>query len=316
MNDTLTRGGAAHGEPAANATAAAAGHGGAGNGAGAPPCSAATPPAPSVAGAYAAPSAGAPVLDVRGITKRYGSRTRHNQGSATTALDGVSLTVAPGEFTGIMGPSGSGKSTLLNCIATIDEVTQGQIVINGTDVTRMDARRLAAFRRDELGFVFQDSNLLDTLTCFENIALALTIKRTPAREINQRVQTVAATLDIADVLDKYPYQISGGQKQRVAAARATVGNPHLILADEPTGALDSKSAAQLLRTFELMNDGGATLLMVTHDPVSASYCTRIVFIKDGRLWGQIARNGKSRGEFYRDIVNVTAKLGGEADHVR
>ncbi|WP_165045079.1 ABC transporter ATP-binding protein [Adlercreutzia sp. ZJ138] len=315
MNNSLKSGNATACGNATGGSTAACGNATGGNAASAAPIP------PSVTGAYAAPSAEAPVLDVRNITKRYGARfgRKHggnNQESATMALDGVSLTVVRGEFTGIMGPSGSGKSTLLNCISTIDRVTQGQIIINGTDITSMDSRRVAAFRRDELGFVFQDSNLLDTLTCFENIALSLTIKHTPAREITQHVQAVAATLDIADVLDKYPYQISGGQKQRVAAARATVGSPHLILADEPTGALDSKSAAQLLRTFELMNARGATLLMVTHDPMSASYCTRIVFIKDGKLWGQIERKGKSRGEFYRDIVNVTAKLGGEADYVR
>lgn len=250
------------------------------------------------------------LLEVRNLTKRYGSAAKRD-GSSTLALDAVSFLVEAGEFVGIMGPSGSGKSTLLNCIATIDSPTSGSIAIGGQDVTKLDSKQLSTFRRDQLGFVFQDSNLLDTLTAFENIALALTIKKTPAREIETRVRTVAEQLSIQDTLAKYPYQLSGGQKQRVAAARATVGHPSLILADEPTGALDSKSAAQLLETFELLNGLGATLLMVTHDPVTASYCNRIVFIKDGTLAGQIKRDGKDRKAFFNDVVAITSRLGGD-----
>lgn len=250
------------------------------------------------------------LLEVQGLTKRYGSDAS-GRGTSTLALDNVSFSVEAGEFVGIMGPSGSGKSTLLNCIATIDAPTQGRIAIQGQDVTKLSPKQLSAFRRDQLGFVFQDSNLLDTLTAFENIALALTIKKTPAREIESRVRTVAEQLSIADTLDKYPYQLSGGQKQRVAAARATVAHPSLVLADEPTGALDSKAASQLLDSFGFLNKLGATLLMVTHDPATASHCGRIVFIKDGRLWGQLKRGGKDRKTFFNDIVALTSKLGGD-----
>ena len=250
------------------------------------------------------------LLEVQGLTKRYGSKTGA-LGTSTLALDNVSFSVEAGEFVGIMGPSGSGKSTLLNCIATIDTPTQGRVAIQGQDVTKLSPKQLSAFRRDQLGFVFQDSNLLDTLTAFENIALAPTIKKTAASEIESRVRTVAEQLSIADTLDKYPYQLSGGQKQRVAAARATVAHPSLILADEPTGALDSKSASQLLDSFGFLNKLGATLLMVTHDPVTASHCGRIVFIKDGRLWGQLKREDKDRKAFFDDIVALTSKLGGD-----
>lgn len=250
------------------------------------------------------------LLEVRNLSKRYGSNARREE-SSTQALDDVSFLVEAGEFVGIMGPSGSGKSTLLNCIATIDSPTSGNIAIDGQDVTKLGSRELSAFRRDRLGFVFQDSNLLDTLTAFENIALSLTIKKVAASEINLRVRAVAEKLSISDTLNKYPYQLSGGQKQRVAAARATVGHPSLILADEPTGALDSKSAAQLLDTFELLNELGATLLMVTHDPVTASYCGRIVFIKDGKLWGQLKRGHKDRKDFFGEIVAITSKIGGD-----
>lgn len=250
------------------------------------------------------------LLEVRSISKRYGTNAKREE-SSTLALDDVSFLVEAGEYVGIMGPSGSGKSTLLNCIATIDLPTKGRISIDGQDVTKLNAKELSAFRRDRLGFVFQDSNLLDTLTAYENIALALTIKKVAANEIDSRVRAVAEQLSISDTLAKYPYQLSGGQKQRVAAARATVGHPSLILADEPTGALDSKSAAQLLDSFELLNNLGATLLMVTHDPVTASYCGRIVFIKDGKLWGQLQRGSKDRAAFFGEIVAVTSRIGGD-----
>ncbi len=255
------------------------------------------------------------VLRVRKLTKRYGARRNKRQGSTTLALDEVSFMVEAGEFVGIMGPSGSGKSTLLNCISTIDEATGGQVVINEHDVSQMDGKELAAFRRGELGFVFQDANLLDTLTAFENIALALTIQKTPVNAIEQRVLAVAAKLSIEDVLQKYPYEMSGGQKQRVAAARAVVTEPRLILADEPTGSLDSKAAAQLLGSFEKLNETGSTLLMVTHDPATASYCKRIIFIKDGSIWGQLERNGHDRAAFFKDIVSATARLGEDEAHV-
>ncbi len=250
------------------------------------------------------------LLEVSNISKRYGTNAKR-EGSSTLALDDVSFLVEAGEYVGIMGPSGSGKSTLLNCIAAIDTPTAGRISIDGQDVTKLNAKELSTFRRDRLGFVFQDSNLLDTLTAFENIALALTIKKVAAGEIDSRVRAVAEQLSISDTLGKYPYQLSGGQKQRVAAARATVGHPSLILADEPTGALDSKSAAQLLDSFDLLNSLGATLLMVTHDPVTASYCGRIVFIKDGKLWGQLQRGHKDRTAFFGEIVAITSRIGGD-----
>lgn len=256
------------------------------------------------------PMANLGLLEVHGISKRYGANAKRD-GSSTLALNDVSFLVEAGEFTGIMGPSGSGKSTLLNCIATIDSPTSGRIMIDGQDVTKLGSKELSAFRRDRLGFVFQDSNLLDTLTAFENIALSLTIKKVPAGEITTRVNAVAEQLAIQDTLSKYPYQLSGGQKQRIAAARATVGHPSLILADEPTGALDSKSAAQLLDSFELLNSLGATLLMVTHDPVTASYCGRIIFIKDGKLAGQLRRGHKDRASFFNEIVAITSKIGGD-----
>ena len=248
------------------------------------------------------------VLEVENVTKRYGG-TRG--GNATVALDGVSFYVDEGEFVGIMGPSGSGKSTLLNCISTIDTLTDGAIRIAGRDITLLKSKELAQFRRDQLGFVFQDSNLLDTLTVRENIALALTIQKAPTREIPARVEDMAQRLGIAEVLDKYPYQISGGQKQRAAAARAVITRPSLVLADEPTGALDSKSSGQLLETFELLNRLGSTIVMVTHDAFTASWCHRIIFIKDGRLWGQLRRQNDTRDQFFARIVAATTRLGGE-----
>ena len=255
------------------------------------------------------------VLEVQGATKRYGEGVR-DAGAATTALDDVSLFVDEGEFVGIMGPSGSGKSTLLNCISTIDTVTSGSIRIAGRDVTNLSPKEVSRFRRDELGFVFQDSNLLDTLTVHENIALALTIQKAPVAEIDARVRDVAARLGIAGILDKYPYQVSGGQKQRAAAARAVITRPSLVLADEPTGALDSKSATQLLETFDLLNKMGSTIVMVTHDAFTASWCRRIVFIKDGRLWGQLNRGDDSRDAFFAKVVAAATRLGSEACDAR
>ena len=253
------------------------------------------------------------VVEVRALSKRYGAEGRKRDGSVTQALDRVSFAVACGEFTGIMGPSGSGKSTLLNCLATIDKPSSGTIVVGGRDVTALAGKELAKFRREDLGFIFQDSNLLDTLTAYENIALALTIRKTPAREIDARVQEAASTLGISDVLQKHPYQMSGGQKQRVAAARATVGRPRLVLADEPTGALDSKSAKQLLESLAYLNSRGSTILMVTHDSFSASYCNRIIFIKDGGLYGELRRSGADRGVFYRKIVEMVSHMGGAGE---
>ncbi|MDR0424865.1 MAG: ABC transporter ATP-binding protein [Clostridiales Family XIII bacterium] len=251
------------------------------------------------------------ILKAHNIEKYYGNRN-----NLTKALDGISFDVDSGEYVGIMGASGSGKTTLLNCISTIDTVTSGQILIGGTDITSMGEKALSKFRRESLGFVFQDFNLLDTLTAFENIALALTIMKTPPRKIAARVNDVAAVLGIADVLSKYPYQMSGGQRQRVASARAIVTDPSLILADEPTGALDSKSARMLLESFQrLVAERGATILMVTHDAFSASYCGRILFIRDGRLFHQISRGRDSRKQFFDKIMEVVSLLGGDGSDV-
>lgn len=216
------------------------------------------------------------VLEVKNIEKYYG-----NKSNLTKAIDNISFKVEKGEFVGIMGASGSGKSTLLNCISTIDRVTAGHIIINNQDITKIKGNSLNKFRREELGFIFQDFNLLDTLTAFENIALALTIQRVGAKEIERRVKEMAEKLGITEILNKYPYQVSGGQKQRIASARAIITNPKMVLADEPTGALDSKSARQLLESFEYLNRNlKATILMVTHDAFTASYADRIIFIKD------------------------------------
>jgi len=251
------------------------------------------------------------ILNVQNIEKYYG-----NRGNVTKAVDDISFGVNQGEFIGIMGSSGSGKTTLLNCISTIDTVTAGHILIGGKDITSFNAKKLSKFRREQLGFIFQDFNLLDTLTAYENIALALTIIKTPSSEIDIRVQQVAKTLEITDVLNKYPYQMSGGQKQRVASARAIVTNPSLILADEPTGALDSKSARMLLESFETLNkDLTATILMVTHDAFTASYCHRILFIKDGKIFNELIRGNDTRKAFFNKIIEVVTLLGGDNSNV-
>ena len=248
-----------------------------------------------------------PVLEVAHLEKVYGAL-----GNVTRALNDVSFTVNRAEFVGIMGASGSGKSTLLNCVSTIDSATSGTIRINGQDVTRMKQAKLSQFRREELGFIFQDSNLLDTLTARENIALPLTIARTNSVEISTRVQDVAARLSISQVLDKYPYQMSGGQQQRVAAARALVTDPTMIMADEPTGALDSKSARLLLESLEALNRRlRATVLMVTHDSFAASYTSRVLFIRDGKIFTELRRGDTDRREFFDRIMEVVAMMGGE-----
>ena len=252
------------------------------------------------------------ILEVKDVEKYYGSK-----GNITKALNDISFTVDQGEFVGIMGASGSGKTTLLNCISTIDRVTCGKILVDGQDVTRLKGNHLNQFRREQLGFIFQDFNLLDTMTAYENIALALSIRKVPAKEIEKRVQEIATQLDIEDVLKKYPYQMSGGQKQRVASARAVIGNPKLVLADEPTGALDSKASRMLLKSFAYLNEElKATILMVTHDAFSASYASRILFIKDGKLFSEL-RKGKeeSRKEFFEKIIDVVSLLGGELNDV-
>ena len=262
--------------------------------------------------ASAAAAAGRPILSVRQIEKLYGSRD-----SVTRAVSDISFDVMPGEFVGIMGPSGSGKTTLLNCVATIDTVTSGHILVDGRDVTGLRSRALAKFRRDDLGFIFQDSNLLDTLTGFENIALALTVKGEPTGQVKPKVDRIAETLGVAEVLGKYPYQMSGGQKQRIAAARAMVADPKLVLADEPTGALDSRSATVMLETLTMMNERlGATIMMVTHDSYAASFASRILFIKDGAVFNEIRKGDTSRKDFFNRIMEVVTFLGGDVRDAR
>ncbi len=247
------------------------------------------------------------LLKIQQIEKYYGTRS-----SLTKAIDGISFSVMPGEFTAIMGASGSGKTTLLNCISTIDKVTSGHIYLDGEDITELKGKQLNQFRRDNLGFIFQDFNLLDTLTAYENIALALSIQKKPQSEIEELVSEVAVQLNITDVLDKYPYQMSGGQKQRVASARAIVTNPKLILADEPTGALDSKSSKMLLERFAYLNrELNATIMMVTHDSFTASYTSRVIFIKDGKVFSEISRGSDTRKQFFDRIINVVTLLGGD-----
>ena len=251
------------------------------------------------------------ILKVEKIEKYYG-----NKDNITKAIDNISFRVDKGEFVGIMGPSGSGKTTLLNCISTIDTVTTGNIIINDKDITKMKSKQLENFRKDELGFIFQDFNLLDTLTAYENIALALTIQGVKTSEVDNKIKKVAENLGIIEVLNKYPYQMSGGQKQRVASARAIVTSPSLILADEPTGALDSKSSRLLLDSFEKLNtDLQATILMVTHDAFTASYAHRILFIKDGKVFNELVRGNDTRREFFNRIIEVVTLLGGDVENV-
>ena len=250
------------------------------------------------------------ILKIEQIEKYYGNRS-----SLTKALDTISFEVEKGEFIAIMGASGSGKTTLLNCISTLDKVSSGKIYMEGDDITRLKGNQLNRFRREKLGFIFQEFNLLDTLTAFENIALALSIQNVPAAEITKRVHAMAEKLDIESVLSKYPYEMSGGQKQRVACARAMVTDPGLVLADEPTGALDSRSARMLLESFQTLNrEMQATILMVTHDAFTASYAGRVIFIKDGKLFHELRKGNDSRREFFEQIMDVVTLLGGDLNH--
>jgi putative ABC transport system ATP-binding protein len=248
-----------------------------------------------------------PLLKLENVEKYYG-----NKSSLTKAVDNISFGVEKGEFTAIMGASGSGKTTLLNCVSTIDRVTAGHIYLEDTDITKLKGKELNKFRREKLGFIFQDFNLMDTLTAYENIALALSIQKYSAKDIDKAIKAVAEQLDITDVLGKYPYQMSGGQKQRVASARAIVTNPKLVLADEPTGALDSKSAKLLLERLSFLNhEHDATIIMVTHDSFSASYASRVIFIKDGKVFNEINRGADTRKVFFNKIIDVLTLLGGD-----
>lgn len=251
------------------------------------------------------------ILKVDDIQKYYGNRE-----NVTKAVDHISFSVNKGEFVGIMGASGSGKTTLLNCVSTIDKVTSGHIYIEGKEITSLKGKKLSEFRRDKLGFIFQDFNLLDTLTAYENISLALSICGFKTKKIEERVSQIAEALNINDVLNKFPYHMSGGQQQRVAAARAMVTNPAMVLADEPTGALDSQSSSMLLSMLEELNQKlTATILMVTHDAFSASYCNRILFIKDGRIFNELYKGRDGRKIFFEKIIDVVSGLGGAQNDV-
>ena len=247
------------------------------------------------------------ILEVKNLKKYYGSH-----GNITKAVDGISFLVSEGEFVAIMGASGSGKTTLLNTISTIDTVTSGNIYLDGIDITTLKEEELADFRRENLGFIFQDFNLLDTLTIEENIALSLIINHEDILKVDKKVDDIAKKLGISDILDKFPYEVSGGQNQRCACARALINEPKLILADEPTGALDSKSSRMLLETMDEMNERlHATILMVTHDSFSASFCKRVIFIKDGKIFNEILKGEKTRKEFFNEILDVLTMLGGD-----
>ena len=249
------------------------------------------------------------LLKIDQIEKYYGSKS-----SLTKAIDNISLEVNKGEFVGIMGASGSGKTTLLNCVSTIDKVSSGHIYLDGTDITKLKGNSLNKFRREQLGFIFQDFNLLDTLTAYKNIALALSIENVDAKTIDSKVRNVAEGLGITEVLNKYPYEMSGGQKQRVASARAIVTNPKLILADEPTGALDSKASRMLLEKIVALNQElAATILMVTHDTFTASYASRVIFIKDGKIFHELYKGNDTRKTFFNKIINVVSLMGGEVE---
>lgn len=251
------------------------------------------------------------ILEVKNIEKYYG-----NKKNLTKAINNISFEVDKGEFVGIMGPSGSGKTTLLNCIATIDKVTTGSIKIDGNDITTLSRKNIEKFRRENLGFIFQDFNLLDTLSVYENISLALSVIGVKGKDIDIQVKQVANKLNISEILNKFPYEISGGQKQRVASARAIITNPSLILADEPTGALDSKSSRILLESITNLNETlNSTIMMVTHDAFTASYCKRILFIKDGKIFNELIRGNDSRKEFFKRILEVVTLLGGDCDSV-
>lgn len=246
------------------------------------------------------------VLVANNVKKIYGAK-----GNIYPALNNISFEIKEGEFIGIMGPSGAGKTTLLNVVSTIDKPTSGTITIDGDNIIKMNEDKLSSFRRNKLGFIFQDFNLLDTLTIKENIVLPLALSNTNHNEIEKRVNEISNILGINNILNKYPHEVSGGQKQRTAAARAIINKPKLILADEPTGALDSKSSSDLLQCLSDLNESNkATIMMVTHDAFAASYCKRIIFIKDGVLFTELVRGG-SRKKFFQKIIDILRALGGD-----
>lgn len=246
------------------------------------------------------------VLIAEGVRKSYGSK-----GNAQQVLQGIDLRVLAGEFVGIMGPSGSGKTTLLNTLATIDRATGGQIFINEHEISKMKDSQLSTIRRQHLGFIFQDYNLLDTLTVKENILLPVSLTNISKGEAEAEFSAIAEILDIKELANKYPSEISGGQKQRTSAARALIHSPSIVFADEPTGALDSKAASNLLGNLHEINQvRQVTIVMVTHDPLASSYCSRVVFLKDGSIFSELYRGEKTREAFFKDILDMQAVLGG------
>ncbi|WPC40084.1 ABC transporter ATP-binding protein [Clostridium sp. JS66] len=250
------------------------------------------------------------VIETKDLGKIYGSKA-----VAFTALHGINLKVEEGEFLGIMGPSGAGKTTLLNLLSTIDVPTTGNIIFNGKDITQLKNKELSLFRRDKIGFIFQDFNLLDTMTVEDNIALPLALSKVNHKEIQNKVKQLSEFFGIDRHLKNYPYELSGGQKQRTAAARALITEPSVIFADEPTGALDSKSSAELLQCLSSTNEKfNKTVIMVTHDAFAASYCKRILFIKDGKIHARIDKN-ESRKEFFQRIIEMLAALGGAVNEL-
>ena len=252
------------------------------------------------------------ILKLDNVKKYYG-----DSNNITKAVDGITFKINEGEFVAIMGASGSGKTTLLNVISTIDKATSGQIFVGSTDITQIKEKEVADFRKNNLGFIFQDFNLLDTLNIEENISLSLIINRENKNDIDSKVRDLAKKLGIEDILQKFPYEVSGGQKQRCACARALINKPKLILADEPTGSLDSKSSRMLLETMASMNtDFKATILMVTHDSFSASFCKRVLFLKDGKIFNEIVKGEKSRKEFFNEILDILTLLGGDVSSVK
>ncbi|WP_068618848.1 ABC transporter ATP-binding protein [Paenibacillus tuaregi] len=249
------------------------------------------------------------MLQIKGLSKVYGG------GVTTRALSDIDLRIAKGEFVGIMGPSGSGKTTLLNMVSTIDVPSSGEVLINGSNPYLLKKKDLAIFRRRQLGFVFQDFNLVDTLTIGENIVLPLTLDKRPIREMDAKLAAIAERLGITSILKKRVYEVSGGQRQRAAIARAIISSPSLLLADEPTGALDSNSSRIVMETLEGINNSeGTTMMLVSHDPLAASYCHRVVFIKDGQFSSEI-RRGDSRQAFFQKIIDMLSFLGGNANEL-
>ncbi|WAA12719.1 ABC transporter ATP-binding protein [Fervidibacillus halotolerans] len=246
------------------------------------------------------------ILEAKKVQKEFGNKFNKQE-----VLKGIDLQIEEGEFVSIMGPSGSGKTTLLNCLSSIDKVTRGSVMINGENLVKMREKQLANFRKKYLGFIFQEYHLLDSLTVKENILLPLSIYKTSKKEAERKFQILATELGIYSIKDKYPYEISGGQKQRTAAARAFIHEPKIIFADEPTGALDSKSASDLLNQISKLNQKrNATIMLVTHDAVAASFSSRVIFIKDGKIYSQLNKGDETRKQFYQAIVKTQAVLGG------